>query len=102
MKDIICATFDSNLIFEKGEKVIAFNWFEKCAPYRFGTFIKKYDPSDELQEEENCRKIETQDMKLYNIGTYKVRSAGSCSAYIVEFSHDDCEKERKNANKRVG
>lgn len=102
MKDTIFVTFDSNLIFEKGEKVIAFNWFEKCAPYRFGTFIKKYDPSDELQEEETCRKIETKDMKFYNIGTYKIKSIGTCSANIVIFDKDDVAKEKLNENKRTG
>jgi len=98
MKDIICATFDSDLSFDKNEKVLAYNWFEKCTPYRFGTFIKKYDISDELQEEETCRKIETMQMKIYNIGTYKIKSTIGCLAQIVEYDRHDKRRER-NANK---
>lgn len=98
MKDIIVATFDSKLVFEKGEKVTAYNWFEKCAPYNFGTFIVKFRKEDELQEEETCRKIETMQMKIYNIGTYKIKSTIGCLAQIVEYDRHDKRRER-NASK---
>ena len=98
MKDIIVANFDSNLFFEKDEKVTAYNWFEKCAPYNFGTFIVKFRKEDELQEEETCRKIDTETMRLYNIGQYKVKRILNHLAQITEFDRYDRQKEKRNAN----
>lgn len=102
MKDIICTTFDSDLSFNKNEKVIAYNWFEKLPPFRFGTFIKKFDESEALQEEETCRKTETTQMKIYNIGTYKIKSTIGCFAQIVEYDRFDARREKLNENKRIG
>ena len=101
MKDIIVATFDSKLVFEKNEKVTAYNWFEKCAPYNFGTFIVKFRKEDELQEGETCRKIDCESMRLYNIGQYKVKRILNHLAQIVEYDRHDKrrEKEKRNANK---
>jgi len=98
MKETIPATFDSNLIFEVNEKVTAYNWFEKCAPYNFGTFIVKFREEDVLKEDENCRKIDTETMGLYNIGQYKVKKVLNHLAQITVFDRYEKRKE-KNASK---
>ena len=102
MKEIIFATFDSNLSFNKNEKVIAYNWFEKLPPFRFGTYIKKFDETEVLLEDEMCRKTETIQMKIYNIGTYKIKSTMGCFAQIVEYDLSDARREKLNENKRIG
>jgi hypothetical protein len=97
MSDVILATFDSDLHFEKREKVTAFNWFEKNEPFGFGTFIKKFQESDVMQEEETCRRIDSKEMKIFNIGQYKVKSVVGSLAQITEFTRDDLGRERAKA-----
>ena len=58
----------------KGNKVVAYQWYEKAYPYNTGTYIKAYTEDQKLGDGENCRKTETRSMKIYNIGEYKVMS----------------------------
>jgi len=68
VKETITATFE-NETFQKGEKVIAYNWFDKK---NFGTLIVKYQDSLKLSEEDTCRKTINNTIRYYNIGVYKV------------------------------
>lgn len=95
MKEIIFATFSSYLSFDKNERVIAYNWFEKNPPYNFGTYIKKYNQAEDLQDEEFCRRIDTKEMKIFNIGSYKIKSTLQNVARIVEYDRFDEMKRNK-------
>lgn len=89
MKDIIFATFNSDLTFQKNERVVAYNWFEKNPPYNFGTYIKKYSTEEDLQDDEFCRRIDTKEMKIFNIGSYKIKSILNNMVRIVEYDRFD-------------
>lgn len=89
MREITIATTKDK--FKLGEKVIAFNWFEKYSPYNFGTYIQKFSIEDKLHEDENCRKIDKRDIRFYNIGEYKVIGILPGIAKIVPWDRQDKE-----------
>lgn len=97
MRDIICASCNGT-IFSKGEKVIAFNWFDKNAPFNFGTYIEKYSEDKKLSDDENCRKIETKTVNIYNIGEYKVKKVLSAFALISQWERQDSREKRERKN----
>lgn len=89
MREIIVAIADDG--FKVGEKVIAFNWFEKVRPFRFGTYIKKFSQEDVLLEGEMSRRIDTPTKREYNIGEYKVVKLLAGYAQIQIWDRQDKE-----------
>lgn len=73
----------------KGEKVVAYQWYEKAYPYETGTYVTKFSDSKKLNDGENCRKTETRSMKIYNIGEYKVMSVLGSMAKIAVWTRFD-------------
>jgi len=59
------------------------------------TFIKKFNDEDCLQDEETCRKINSDDYNIYNVGEYKVVSVIADYAKIFSWEKED---ERKRSS----